>query len=425
MTTAYDVVVVGAGLAGCTAARLYGERGLRVALLDQRTRMDDYKRTCTHFIQPAGVPVIERVGLAPLIEEAGGLRNRLDTWTRWGWIRVPEPEDGSPRPYGYSIRRQTLDPMIRRLAAATPGVDLMLGTTARRLLPSKGCLGGIVARRRDGSEEELAAPLVVAADGRGSSIGQMSGVRARVRPNNRFAYFAYYRGLELRTDATAQMWVLEPDMVIAQRNEDGVALVCCFVERSRLPEFKRDPERQLTRLVASLPQGPDIRSAERISPVLGKLEMPNSSRRAAVPGLAFVGDAAMTGDPFWAIGCGWAFQSAGWLVDCTAHALAGGGDLDRALRRYRRRHRSRLGGFYLQSTSYSTARPLLPHERLLLASAARDREMARVFTGFGEGLVGLRTLVGPRSLGRAARVVLAHRVRGSARREGVAATPGA
>ena len=53
---------------------------------------------CTHFIQPSATPVIERLGLAPLIEEAGGVRNSLDTWTRWGWIRVPEPEDGSSHP---------------------------------------------------------------------------------------------------------------------------------------------------------------------------------------------------------------------------------------------------------------------------------------------------------------------------------------
>ena len=402
----YDVVIVGAGIAGCAAARLYGESGLRVALVDRRTRMSDYKRMCSHFIQPSATPVIERLGLASRIEAAGGIRNALDTWTRWGWIRVPEPADGGAVPYGYSIRRQTLDPMLRQLAAETPGVELMLGRRAERLTRAGARFDGVVVSGRDGRERELRARLVVAADGRDSQMGRLAGVPARVKPNNRFTYFAYYRGLAQASGRAGQLWLLEPNTAIAYPNDDGVSLVACFVERGSLPRFRKDPEGSLVELIESLPLAPDIRSAERVSPVLGKLEMPNGSRRAAVPGLAFAGDAAMTGDPLWAIGCGWAFQSAAWLVDCTAPALATGRGLDRALARYRRRHRSELLGFYLQSSSYSSARPFLPHERLILASAARDDVMARHFTAFGEGLIGLREFVSPRALGRATRVVL-------------------
>jgi 2-polyprenyl-6-methoxyphenol hydroxylase-like FAD-dependent oxidoreductase len=139
--------------------------------------------------------------------------------------------------------------------------------------------------------------------------------------------------------------------------------------------------------------------------------MPNSSRRVAVPGLAFVGDAAMTADPLWAVGCGWAFQSAAWLVDCSTAALVSGKqDLDRALARYRRKHRSELFGFYFQSSNFSTARRLLPHEKLILSSAAKDPVMARRFTAFGEGLIGLGELLSPRSLCRAVRVVVSDRI---------------
>jgi menaquinone-9 beta-reductase len=408
----YDIVIVGAGIAGATAARLYAQSGLRVALVDRRSDIGDYKRMCTHFIQPSATPVIERLGLAPLIEEAGGVRNSLDTWTRWGWIRVPEPEDGSTAPYGYSIRRQTLDPMLRVLVSGTPGVELMLGKSAERLISEHGRFTGVVVKGRDGSEEELSGRLVVAADGRGSEIGDLAGVRARLKPNSRFTYFAYYRGLELTSGQTGQLWLLEPNTAIAYPNDDEVTLVACFVERSILPEFKRDPEGSFVRLIEALPRGPKIADAERVSPLLGKLEMPNRSRRVAVPGLAFVGDAAMTADPLWAVGCGWAFQSAAWLVDCTSAAVASGKeDIDRALARYRRKHRSELFGFYFQSSNFSTARGLLPHEKLILSSAAKDPVMARRFTAFGEGLIGLGELLSPRSLGRAVRIVVSDRLR--------------
>ena len=85
------------------------------------------------------------------------------------------------------------------------------------------------------------------------------------------------------------------------------------------------------RELEGLPDAPDLSDAARESKLLCKLEMPNVSRPAARPGLAFVGDAALASDPLWGVGCGWAFQSADWLVQETAEALTGGGDLDKAL----------------------------------------------------------------------------------------------
>ena len=75
--TDFDAVVVGASVAGCTAARLYAQQGARVALVEKRPDMDAYKAVCTHFIQPSATPTIDKVGLAPLIEEHGAIRNSV------------------------------------------------------------------------------------------------------------------------------------------------------------------------------------------------------------------------------------------------------------------------------------------------------------------------------------------------------------
>ena len=60
----YDVAIVGASVAGCTAARLLAQRGARVALIEQRPGLDAYKTVCTHYIQSSATPTIERLGLA-------------------------------------------------------------------------------------------------------------------------------------------------------------------------------------------------------------------------------------------------------------------------------------------------------------------------------------------------------------------------
>ena len=82
----YDVAIVGASTAGCTAARLFALRGARVALIERRPAIDAYKTVCTHYIQSSATPTIEKLGLAPLLEQRRGTqqhraldaRQRLD-----------------------------------------------------------------------------------------------------------------------------------------------------------------------------------------------------------------------------------------------------------------------------------------------------------------------------------------------------------
>ena len=100
--------------------------------------------------------------------------------------------------------------------------------------------------------------------------------------------------------------------------------------------------------------------------------------------MAFVGDAALAGDPLWGVGCGWAFQSAEWLVEETADALDGGdADLDAALERYRKLHRKRLLPHYLMITDIASGRPINPIERRLYRAARARRRRAATFEQIG------------------------------------------
>ena len=146
-------MVVGASIAGSTAAILLGRAGLRVALIDRRSRLDDFKTLCTHHVMACATPTIRRIGLDGAIEAAGGVRNGLNVYTPWGWVVTP-PD----MPHGYSIRRQVLDPMLRRTAAETPGVERRLGQKAVALLSEPG---GVRVRDGDGTEHEVRARLVV------------------------------------------------------------------------------------------------------------------------------------------------------------------------------------------------------------------------------------------------------------------------
>ena len=128
----------------------------------------------------------------------------------------------------------------------------------------------------------LRATLTVAADGRDSTIARLARVPARVRPNNRFAYFAYWRGVDSPPDE-ARLWLLDPDAAAVFPNEDDVTLIATVAHRRRLAEFRADPEAAYGRMVGELPDGPELGGAERVSKLIGKLEMPNKMRPAAGP----------------------------------------------------------------------------------------------------------------------------------------------
>ena len=367
----FDVAIVGASIAGCTAARLFALAGARVALIDRNPDPDAYKVVCTHAIQASATPTIERLGLAPLLEARGAVRTGARFWTPFSdWIALP---DDLPRAWG--ITRRSLDPMLRKLAAETPGVELVLGHTVVELVDDNGRPAGVRATDRDGRTHTFDARLVVAADGRGSGIARLARVPGRVRRHGRFFYFAYWQGMRPAT-TDVHAWMLDPEGVARFPNEDGLDLLVASAHRSRLPEYRADAEGQYARQIAELPDPPDLSGATRVSKLIGKLDMPNVMRPAARPGLAFVGDAALATDPLWGVGCGWAFQTSEWLVDETAHALLNAGDLDAALQRYRRTFRRRLGLHHWVIAEYASGRKTFGVERAFFRATAKDPVLA-------------------------------------------------
>jgi hypothetical protein len=169
-----------------------------------------------------------------------------------------------------------------------------------------------------------------------------------------------------------------------------------------------------------VPDGPRLDPAKRVSKILGKLDAPNERRRPAGNGYALVGDAALASDPLWGVGIGWALQSAEWLAEEAGPALGDERELDRALKRYARRHRKALAGHDRICTNYSSGRRFLPGEKLFFRAAARDDELAGRFALFGERWFKPTQVLTPSTIGLAIRANL----RRDARPHGLRAATG-
>ncbi len=406
----YDAVIVGGSLAGCAAATLLAHEGARVAVLEKQPDPAAFKRICSHFIQASAVPTIERLGLYEPMMEAGAVRSRFRARTRWGWIEAPPERAG----YAINLRRETLDPMVRRMTAETDGVEMLLGRTARSLRRDGATVTGVVVSDTDGTETTLEASLVIGADGRDSSIAELGEVDVKTYPHGRVAYAAYFEGATPASAPDGSVWFMDPDWAAAFPTDSDQTFYAVMPTKDRLPEFKADPEAALLDFFDTVPDAPPVRSGRRVSPILGKIDMTNRMRVPTGPGLALIGDAALATDPLFGVGCGWAFQSAEWLADSVAPALRGEESLDRGLRRYRRRHNRQLRGHAFMIHDYANGRKQSAAERLLFSAAARDPKVAVAFDEFGTRQSGPAKMMAramPRAVAVNARYALSQRRR--------------
>lgn len=378
-----DVLIVGGGIAGCTAALLFARHGLHVTVVEKKSRIDEYKKFCTHFIQPSALPVIKRLNLDRIIESAGGLPNKADIWTKAGWIRSDnlycQDQDLA---HGYNIERRILDPTLRTVMCQNPLVRYMPGTSLISLQHDAQFPGKIdtaICKDLKGESFELKARLVVGADGRHSKTASLLDNNGEVSINSRFACFAYFRDVTLDSRGHSQFWQLDPDMAFAYPLHDNTTLLCFFIRKTEWVSWKNNLEEKFMAFAQSLPDGPQMEKAVRLSRLYYMLEMPNVSRKAVKDGVAFIGDAALSLDPMSGVGCGFAFQSAEWLADHTIESLINGGSMQEALDRYSSYHDRCLSPHAAGINADSLAEPDNGNKLRMFQDVVKDEELTESF----------------------------------------------
>ena len=164
MSREYDVVVVGARVAGSTLAALLGDLGVRV-LLVERVRFPRSTISTTSSAVPGWLPC----------STGWGCSRRCSLWgcpriTReWDFgFGSPGPEEGPPQRagdvgFGLSVRRAPLDELLLERARRCSTVEVAQPATVRALLRQDDRVSGVTLAQ-GGREVDVPCRIVVGAE---------------------------------------------------------------------------------------------------------------------------------------------------------------------------------------------------------------------------------------------------------------------
>jgi 2-polyprenyl-6-methoxyphenol hydroxylase-like FAD-dependent oxidoreductase len=327
--TDFDVIVVGARVAGCILAGLLAWQGHRVLLLDRAHFPSD--TLSTHFFRAPALQSFERLGiLAEVLASGPPLRQSFNDIDGRVFSELVNGPDGLS--FYLCIRRITLDWLLAQRVQQETKVELHQGARVQELLwqdnPGPGKAGVVVRWTEGGQNGAASAQVVIGADGFYSQVAKLvEPAYEHFLPVQRAMYYTYYANLEpqpAEPGPAAEHHYRGNHLVYVFPTDGKLTLIAASLPINEFERFRQDPQASLQAELAVLPTlSPRLRRAEQVSPVKGAANIPCYQRIPYGPGWALVGDAGMVMDPWSGQGIDQASTHACLLADALHAWLAG------------------------------------------------------------------------------------------------------
>lgn len=339
-----DLIVIGGGPAGSTAATLLARKGFSVLLLE-RDRFPRFQ--VGESLLPYNNDLFARLGVADKLK-AGDFFPKYGAQfvTGDGKIEYTFRFDRTLPPQyqsSFQVKRAEFDEMLLRNAAAS-GVDVREQTSVSSVDLSDPLRA--VVHTAGGDRHE--ARFVLDASGHGALLGNRIGEKSDVESLKKVAFFAHFRGVtrpEGRNAGNTVIVVLQDAwfwMIPVNRELMSVGLV---VDRDHVRNCGLEPEELLTRTIAATPWVAErMREAERVTPVYARRDFSYRMKKIVGENYALIGDAAGFLDPIFSTGVFIAMKSADIASNAVEARLRKGSM--RLLRHYQRDMSSALEKYF-------------------------------------------------------------------------------
>ena len=396
----YDVLIVGAGPAGASAAIHMAQSGVRVLLVEQRKF--PRAKLCGEFISPECHAHFRRLGVWDQMASAGGSEiTRTDFYGRSGRrISVPSEWFGGRESWALGLSRAEMDALLLRRARAA-GAHVLEDVAAVGLLfdesrqtaatagvrgvrlRTQGAAAGSVAGERD-----ICARVTIDATGRSRALARrvesqlgVNGAAAKAR-KPLVAFKAHLADARI-DEGACEIYFYKGGYGGLNRVEDGLSNLCFIAAAGDVRARASDAGRVMREIVASNPRAAETLRHARISSEWLAVRLETFGRGELVPadGLLTVGDCAAFIDPFTGSGMLMALESGELAAQTITRFLPalrdGGAPFARLADAYRAAYRQRFDArlrvcSYLRRAAFA---PRLVSEAAItaLGSSARLR----------------------------------------------------
>ena len=188
-----DVIVIGGGPGGSTAAALLARHGFDVTLLERERFPRDH---VGESLLPASMPILQELGVLGQVEAAGFPRKYGATML---WGSDPEPwswrfsETNRTWPHAYQVWRPTFDKILLDNARSL-GVRVLEQCAVTAPILEDDCITGVTYRTPDGATAAIHADWTIDASGQSAILGRAMNLRQWDDHFRNMAVYAYFRG---------------------------------------------------------------------------------------------------------------------------------------------------------------------------------------------------------------------------------------
>lgn len=356
-----DVVVIGGGPAGSTAAALLAEAGHRVVLLEKARHPRFH---IGESLLPASLPLLKRLGVASQIEAIGMPKHGAEFFSpghhRWQRFDFAECWNKTLY-YAYEVRRSTFDAILLQRAGSL-GAQVVEGCRAREIefLGKDGV--AVLSQHEDGTPQCWRARYLIDASGRDTVLGTRLGTKRRNRHHNSSAMYAHFRDAWRSEDphcaGDISIFWFDHGWLWFIPLADGITSVGAVV----WPHYMKTrtvplPEFFLQTIALSPPLAKRLESAALASDVEATGNYAYTCRRAYGDRFLLVGDAFAFVDPVFSSGVMFAMHGGVAAAEAIDEALRMPARRRQAFRRFERRvrHGPRVFSWFI----YRMTRPAM------------------------------------------------------------------
>jgi len=395
----YDIIIVGAGPAGCAAGLYASKSGLKTLLVDKESFPRD--KICGDALSGKSVTILRDLDLLEKTQDLPGahIQSIVFSSPNHASFRIDLTKTSLKNiPKGFVIRRKNFDNfMFNETKEAV--TDYLENFTVTDLIVEDGYVRGIKGTKK-GNDEEVSynAKIVLGADGYKSIVARKLGLYEHDPKHWVVALRCYYKNVADLTDQIELHYVDEviPGYFWIFPLENGYANIGIGMLHEYIKRQNVDLKKSLDDTINSDYFKDRFKNAEPLEkPVGWNLPVGSKRRKSYANGVMILGDAAGLIDPFTGEGIGNAMYSAKFAIQTAKAALESDDYSEQFLARFEDELWKSIGNELKVSTKLQKigrSRTLL---NLVINKASRSEEVSNIIAGMLANEVPRKRLANP------------------------------